>query len=313
VDVEEFGDIAIDEKRHIIISVKDFRAVLQHAQITSGELSACYSKPGRPMKLFYSGDGLLCEFVLMTVGEKDAAAQNNKKGKVSAAKEPRPALEAASHRASSVATSAAEPPKRPPQTPTQQVPPPRLRQSLFEMRPPPLPPPSTLRSESLFVLQADDDQQWEPVNQDEEDDEGDNARLEWDVSGQSVLLRDAFLGPINPDTSLQNPSTMRIGPGFDAPEEPPAEQPDRLPSGLEPTQRLSEVRGPAPDLYISAESTTGPPFRPLFSELMRLQPGTGILAPGYRRANARRSTCLSPGILDVLQALFYKDAGGREC
>lgn len=185
--MEEFDDIEVQDKLHIIVSVKDFRGILHHAQMTSGQLSARYSNPGRPMKLSYSGDGILCEFILMTVGEKDAVGQKAKKARASAAKAARPGLEAASNRASSVATENArpqDPPRNPP--PPQQKTPVRPRQSQFEIRPPPLPPPSTLRSELLFVPQGDDDQQWEPMNPDDDEDQGDMARLEWDASIQQV-------------------------------------------------------------------------------------------------------------------------------
>jgi cell cycle checkpoint control protein RAD9A len=193
VDMEEFDDIEVQDKLHIIVSVKDFRGILHHAQMTSGELSACYSNPGRPMKLSYGGDGVLCEFILMTVGEKDVAGQKGKKTRTNAAKSARPGLEAASNRASSVATEThhpqdtpRDPPRPAPSPPPQQKTPVRPRQSQFEIRPPPLPPPSTLRSDLLFVPQGDDDQQWEPVNPEDEEDQGEMARLEWDASGQQV-------------------------------------------------------------------------------------------------------------------------------
>ena len=189
--MDEFDDIEIQEKLHIIVSVKDFRSALHHAQLTSGELSACYSGPGRPMKLSYGGDGILCEFILMTVGDKDTGGQKAKKarGNIAKAKTPRPGLEAASNRASSVATENPQPATTRPPIPTaQQSTPVRPRQSQFEIRPPPLPPPSTLRSELLFVPQGDDDQQWEPMNADEDEDQGETARLEWDMSNQRVTI-----------------------------------------------------------------------------------------------------------------------------
>ncbi|KAL1874376.1 hypothetical protein VTK73DRAFT_402 [Phialemonium thermophilum] len=232
VDMEEFDEIEVQEQLHIIVSVKDFRGILHHAQTTSGELSACYSNPGRPMKLSYGADGILCEFILMTVGDKDAAGQRGKRSRANAQKTARQGLEAASNRAVSVATEDARPrevsenpPRQTPQQQPQQKTPIRPRQSQFEIRPPPLPPPSTLRSELMFVPQDDnDDQLWEPMNPDE--DEGDMARLEWNA------------------TDRQNPSVMRLS--SYAPTEPepenPTTLPERIPSGLEPTQRLAEVR-----------------------------------------------------------------------
>lgn len=189
--MEEFDDIKVEDKLHIIVSVKDFRGILHHAQMTSGDLSACYSGSGRPMKLSYGGDGIVCEFILMTVGEKEAMGPKGKKARANAAKSARPGLEAASNRASSIATDnprTQDPPQNSAATPApqQQKTPVRPRQSQFEIRPPPLPPPSTLRSDLLFVPQGDDDQQWEPVNPEDEEDQGETARLGWDASAQQV-------------------------------------------------------------------------------------------------------------------------------
>ena len=190
VDAEEFDDLSVPEKLHIIISVKDFRAILTHAGLTGGSLSAAYSRPGRPMKLSYDGDGIVCEFILMTVGEKGTLAQKKGKGRAVAAKPVRPALESASSRSASVVANENTQPtessrKQQPKAPLPK--PSAPRQSQFEIRPPPNQPPSTLRSESMFLPQ-DDDQQWEPVNPDDDEDEGENARLEWDASNDPVCI-----------------------------------------------------------------------------------------------------------------------------
>lgn len=199
VEMDEFDDIEVAEKLHVIISVRDFRAILQHANWTSSELNAAYSRPGRPMKISYNGDGIICEFVLMTVDEKSTAAQKKGQPKA-AAKAARPALPAAS--ASARPASAANTQARPASPPQQQaqdqqdqqarMPPPRRpipnppRLSQFDIRAPLQQPPSTLKSDSLFLPQPDDEEQWEPVNPDEDDDEGENARLQWDASNEAV-------------------------------------------------------------------------------------------------------------------------------
>ncbi|KAK4146152.1 uncharacterized protein C8A04DRAFT_35142 [Dichotomopilus funicola] len=222
VEMDEFDNVEVQDKLHIIISVKDFRGILQHAQMTSGALTSSYSNPGRPMKLSYGTDGVLCEFILMTVGEKDALTQKHKNPRGGVAKvTPAPQLDAASHRGSSVTGgNQPEPPAlRPPQHKT----PIRTRHPAFEMRPSPVPPPATTRSDSLFVDQDENDEQWEPVNPDEEEEE-DTGRLEWNA------------------TDEPNPSTLRIGSYVSKPAETEEAPPERLASGLEPTQRLSEVR-----------------------------------------------------------------------
>ncbi|KAG7290704.1 hypothetical protein NEMBOFW57_000707 [Staphylotrichum longicolle] len=225
VEMDEFDDVEVQDKLHIIISVKDFRAILQHAQMTSGALTTCYSNPGRPMKLSYNTDGVLCEFILMTVGEKDAMTQKHKNPRASAAKAAAPQLDSASHRGSSVVNDHQQAPpgsasasKHP-----QQKTPVRPRQPAFEIRPSPMPPPTTARSDSLFVDQAEDDEQWEPVNPDEEE-EGETGRLEWNA------------------TDEPNPSSLRIGSYLSKQAEAQETPPERLVSGLEPTQRLSDVR-----------------------------------------------------------------------
>lgn len=192
--MEDFEDIEVQEKLHIIISVKDFRSVLQHAQTTSSQLSSCYSSPGRPMKLSYSADGFQCEFILMTVGEKDANVQRGNRARANAAKAtPKPGLEQASTRETSM-TAAAKPSQTAaastPRTLQQRLLASRPRPSQFEIRPEALPTPTTLRSESLFVTQNGDDNLWEPVNPNEDEDEDDNARLEWDASARPVCARE---------------------------------------------------------------------------------------------------------------------------
>jgi cell cycle checkpoint control protein RAD9A len=187
VEMDEFDDVDVQDKLHIIISVKDFRAILQHAQMTSGALTTSYSNPGRPMKLSYNTDGVLCEFILMTVGEKDAMAQKHKNPRASAAKAAAPQLDSASHRGSSVGHDNQQAPPEPASASRhpQQKTPVRPRQPAFEIRPSPMPPSTTARSDSLFVDQAEDDEQWEPVNPDEEEEE-ENGRLEWNATNEPV-------------------------------------------------------------------------------------------------------------------------------
>lgn len=196
--MDEFDDIEVPDKLHIIISVRDFRAILQHANWTSTELNAAYSRPGRPMKISYNGDGIVCEFILMTVDEKSTtSAQKKGKQQAAAAKQSKPALEASSSdRTASQADNKPQQPsppqQRPPQpAPRSQMPPPPRpvvpRSSQFDIRAPTKQPPSQLKSDSLFLPQPDEDEQWEPVNpEDDEEDDVENARLEWDASDEPV-------------------------------------------------------------------------------------------------------------------------------
>ncbi|KEY68998.1 hypothetical protein S7711_03305 [Stachybotrys chartarum IBT 7711] len=197
VEADEFDDIDVEDKLHIVISVKDFRAIIQHAGITGNDLSARYSLPARPIQLTYSSDGISCEFLIMTVGERGSnPAQKTRKGRKAAAQAAAPPLEATSRRAS---MAPSEGPQRP--APAQHMPTPMIpshptpsvnsgranvsRTGVFDLRPSQRPnPPPTMRSESLFV----EDEGWEPVQEEDgHDDYGDdNARLGWDDSADQV-------------------------------------------------------------------------------------------------------------------------------
>ncbi|KAJ0109178.1 hypothetical protein J7T55_009508 [Diaporthe amygdali] len=232
VEMDEFDDIEVAEKLHIIISFRDFRAILQHANWTSSDLNATYSRPGRPMKISYGRDGILCEFVLMTVDEKSTAVQKKGQSKA-AAKTARPALNAAPNTPTTGANNdSRQPTPAPPREQQDQqarMPPPARRStaprsSQFDIRAPLVQPQSTLKSESLFLPQPDDDEMWAPVNPDD-DEEGENPRLEWDASNEP------------------NPSTMRISDhSSNTQSNPPIDSGGPLPPFVEPTQRVSDVR-----------------------------------------------------------------------
>lgn len=189
VEADEFDDIEVEDKLHIVISVKDFRAIIQHAGIAGSDLTARYSLPARPIQFAYSGDAISCEFLIMTVGERGSnPAQKTKKSRNNAPQPTGPRLEAVS-RKTSVAPSVAPEESQQPQQPTPfSSRPPQAsarpmgtarasasRMAAFDLRPSQRPPPPTLRSESLFV----DDEGWEPVR-DEDEDVEENARLGWD-------------------------------------------------------------------------------------------------------------------------------------
>ncbi|KAI1758985.1 Rad9-domain-containing protein [Hypoxylon sp. FL1150] len=228
VERDEFEDFAVDEdKLHIVISVKDFRAIVFHAGGLGSQILAHYSMPSKPMQLSYDGDGIKCEFLLMTVGERGAPGQKAKKSRSSTKGPKAPQLEAATSRATSHApTPAAQLPPPPQPSVPRTDPVPSLRPSIS--RPSQRPPPATVNSESLFVTQ-DDEHQWDPVNVNEEEDE-ENTRVGWDVSGD-----------LHP--SAMNMSMRSIMANQSAGVQRPDNTPDAdNPPGFEPTQRLSQVR-----------------------------------------------------------------------
>ncbi|CAJ2506762.1 Uu.00g079480.m01.CDS01 [Anthostomella pinea] len=224
VERDEFERFTVEEdKLHIVISVKDFRAIIQHAALLGSEVSASYSMPSKPMQLKYDGDGVKCEFLLMTVGERGAPGQKGKKTRGGAKAPTGPQLEATTSRANSHAPTPAPQPTPQPQ-PRRQDQMPSLRPPIT--RPTQRPPPATLESESLFVPQDNDDQ-WAPVGDNEDEDEEENDRLGWDASG------DPEPSAMKMRSMMSNPSGVRprIEDGT-----------NDNPSQFEPTQRLSDVR-----------------------------------------------------------------------
>ncbi|KAF7559429.1 hypothetical protein G7046_g4711 [Stylonectria norvegica] len=258
VEADEFDDIDVEDKLHIVISVKDFRAIIQHAGITGNDVSARYSIPTRPIQLAYTNDAISCEFLIMTVGERGSnAGQRTKKRRKNNAQNNGPHLEATSRRTSLAPSEAPQPQPQYPQHPLAPPPPPSRpppnltpqlsaarasvsRIGAFDLRPSQRPPPPpTLTSESLFV----DDEGWEPVRDEDEDAEED-ARLEWDHSVDPV----SRVVPITNDKklTLQNPPTMHMsrpeGRLTPEPRREGTEATDTQSTFLEPTQKLSDVK-----------------------------------------------------------------------
>lgn len=73
VNTSDFEEFSVQQGLHIIISVKDFKAIVVHADTLKTNLKAFYSQPTRPLQFSYCLDGLLCEFTLMTSGDYTAA------------------------------------------------------------------------------------------------------------------------------------------------------------------------------------------------------------------------------------------------
>lgn len=207
VETDEFDDIDVEDKLQIVVSIKDIRAITQHAAITGNAIAARYSLPARPMQISYASDAISCEFLIMTVGERGGnASQRTKKVRKGAANKNNnnstvPHLEATSRRTSAAPSQTTAEiqrqqtatPSMPPPSSSRQPPNPTPRLSAarasasrigaFDFRPSQRPPPPTLRSESLFV----EDEAWEPVR-DEDEDGDEDARLEWDHSADPVSL-----------------------------------------------------------------------------------------------------------------------------
>ncbi|KAH9872001.1 hypothetical protein J1614_006261, partial [Plenodomus biglobosus] len=96
VNTSDFDEFSVQAGLHIIISVRDFKAIVVHADTLKTTLNAYYSQPTRPLQFSYGYDGLLCEITLMTSGDISAIPPT-----------PTPAPQTHSNRQTSRATSTA--------------------------------------------------------------------------------------------------------------------------------------------------------------------------------------------------------------
>ena len=68
IERKDFNDFSVQEGLHVGIVVRDFRAIVSHADALGASVTAKYSRGNRPMQIAYEVDGILCEFTLMTRG-----------------------------------------------------------------------------------------------------------------------------------------------------------------------------------------------------------------------------------------------------
>lgn len=184
IDNLDFEDFKVEEQLHIGINVKDFKAIVTHAETFKTSITALYSFPTRPMQLSYHEHGMQCEFTLMTIGDYRGGSVTPAPAavrQVSAA----PAERAPSRQ--STALTAVQPK-------TTTMPPPsqilsrsftREPQSQRTQRPSPPPPKASLDPESLFLpADEDDDRIWGERNYDDEQQD----TLGWDASANNVSI-----------------------------------------------------------------------------------------------------------------------------
>ena len=196
VDELDFEEFAVEEKLRIGISIKDFKAIVAHAETLKTSVDAYYSYPTRPMQLAYQGNGMLCEFTLMTVGDyrggsATPAPARFRAGSMSASGRPlsrqlsgppsRQSIRQASEQASNhdqPVINHMPPPAKPANRSFG-----RDLSSQRSQRPSPPPPKPSVDTHSLF-LPADDDEDsrtWGERNYDDEED-----TLGWNANGNMV-------------------------------------------------------------------------------------------------------------------------------
>ncbi|KAN0076474.1 Rad9 domain containing protein [Elaphomyces granulatus] len=218
IDKRDFEDFLVEENLHVAINVKDFKAIIIHAESTKAAITARYTRPCRPLQLAYESEGMVCEFTLMTRGEQDEESGDG---------------------SPPAAQSSARPPPRPVQisnTPTtERVPSLPSRSARSSAKPPAEksgPSDSLLKSsaymdfDSLFVP-VDDDRQWgEPNYEDDTED-----KLGWDAS--------ADLGESNINFERGKTGDESVPVTEQRQEHGRVEDEQAIP----PTQRMSQIRG----------------------------------------------------------------------
>lgn len=244
---------------HVAISVKDFRAIVLHAETLKTNVQAYYSLQTRPIQLSYNENGVDCEFTLMTIGDYQGSSMTpapiTVRGSSATLTASLPLRQASVEPTQGNTVRGVEeqqkeampPPSQPasrsfPRTPQTQPGPGSFRpESLSQRtsRPSPPPPKASLDPESLFLPAGDNDRQWDETNYEDEED-----TLGWDASGNHVgrtlvYISIVTIAHVSKDASaLQKLQTAPEG--FSRYESLPAwpEDSDRR---IAPTQRLAEV------------------------------------------------------------------------
>ena len=225
IHTEDFEDFHMQEDVHIVISVKDFRAIVTHAETLKGSISAQFSTPNRPLQFSYENAGLRCEFTLMTTGEwKGGSSTKSRKFVSTRTSSRQPSVtpvQVNTNHLSKAPTAMPVDTTRPFASQSQRM----LEREQAQARP-------NTRSdrdrESLFVSDGggQDDSAWDPTTYgpDEEDE-----MLGWDASNADPnasfhpTLRDSGTTDRTPKEGRDNVQVVQYE------------------DGLEPTQRLSQV------------------------------------------------------------------------
>lgn len=223
VNKSDFEHFHAQEKLHIIISVKDFKSIVNHADtLHNTAIDAYYSNPGRPFQFSYSKDGIHCQFTLMTTGDYNGTPTPSAApiSGPSAASQPISRAQSTASMPSESRRSAVEempPPAKPaPRRPVRKLgqnengPSSQFRQQIEE------------DPDSLFVPAAEEDRRWEPMEYDNDNDE---EAMVWDASASN---ENSFHPTIrDTSTAISRSNTVESS----------------RPAGLAATQRVSQVCG----------------------------------------------------------------------
>ena len=221
---KDFNDFNVQEGLHVGIIVKDFRAIVAHAETTRAQVTARYSRGNRPMQITCDSGGLLSEFTLMTRGTSSNVPQGSRNATPARDLSVRPASrQPSASRDSFTAAPTQPPPEMPPPAPRMSFrdnDQPQAQQQ--DSRDSPPAPTASLNPDSLFIP-ADDESRWDEPNYDEEPDivTWDNASVLPSGTDSNRRIRDS-----ESDSFVSAPE-RRPGAYFE----------------IAPTQRLSQVKG----------------------------------------------------------------------
>ena len=179
VDALDFEEFKVEENLRIGISVKDFRAIVVHAETLKGTVNALYSYPTRPLQLTHQGHGMECDFTLATIGEYRGGSVTPAAQAIRSDSIQPPSETLAGDSATQRTLSESMPPPIEPASRSFPRPPP----SQQSRRPSPPRPKATIDPDSLFLPAEaeDEDRIWGERNFEAEDDV-----LGWDSNANTV-------------------------------------------------------------------------------------------------------------------------------
>ncbi len=247
IERKDFNGFSVQEGLHIGIVVRDFRAIVSHADALGANVTSKYSRGNRPMQVAYENDGILCEFTLMT-REQSATVSSARNSRTSTPARDLSVRPAQLAKASQMAPHPTD--QDPTPTPSATImPPPAATATLCDTtRPPeashfkgtmkqahqpsrpcsPPAPSATLDQHSLFFPAGEDEHFWD--EHDHETTEQEDF-VTWDASGRGSATSEAGrrIRDNEPTTSFQG-------------RRPPKKQVPKV-QELAPTQRLSQLKG----------------------------------------------------------------------
>lgn len=175
-------------------------------------VKARYSIPTKPLQLTYADEGMIMEFILMTIGDYRGASATPSVVTVAAGKP-----SAGNHTKRPASRQPLEATSSTKRLNTSEMPPPpilsrtsttnsgREAVSRKDSRPSPPPPQQSAHSQALFHPEEDEDRRWDPVNYDEDQAE----ELMWDTGVPHV----SQLLPVDVPFSNRNQASATINSG----------------------------------------------------------------------------------------------------